>query len=114
CAVEIRLQVDQVDRAVQLHGSAAEKLLGSAAGLGVRFLGQCQSTGAASALEPGDRGTDRAARTPADPAVQRLRRPRRPPLQGARARAALGVAHRRLQRLDTSPGEVREMAYVLT
>ena len=31
-AVEIRLQVDQVDRALQLHRPAAEELLGGAAG----------------------------------------------------------------------------------
>src|SRR5215470_5514326 len=58
-AVEIRLQVDQVDRALQLHRSAAEELLGGLAGRRVRLLGERQSAGAASALEPGHGRADR-------------------------------------------------------
>ena len=61
-AVEIRLQVDQVDRALHLHRPAAEELLGGAAGVRIRLLGQRQSAGAASALEPGDRGGARHRR----------------------------------------------------
>src|SRR5262249_13200646 len=59
-AVEIRLQVDQVDRALQLHRSAAEELLGGVAGRRIRLLGERQSAGAAPALEPGDGRGDRA------------------------------------------------------
>ena len=55
-AVEVRLQVDQVDRAVHLHRQAAEELLGGTAVVRIRLLGQRQSGGVASALEPGDRG----------------------------------------------------------
>ena len=47
---------------VQLHRQAAEELLGRPAVVGVRLLGQRQSGGAASALEPGDRGTARHRR----------------------------------------------------
>ena len=65
-----------------VHRQAAEELLGGPAGLRVRLLGQRQSGGAASALEPGDRGADRHRRAAADAAVQRLRRVRRRPLQG--------------------------------
>ena len=63
-AVEIRLQGDQVDRARELHRPAAEELLGSGAGLRVRLLGQRQSGGLASALEPGLRGGHRHRRAP--------------------------------------------------
>ena len=40
-----------------LHRQAAEELLGGPAGVRIRLLGQRQSGGAASALEPGDRGS---------------------------------------------------------
>ena len=53
-----------------------------AAVVGVRLLGQRQSGGAASALEPGERGSDRHRRAAADAAVQRLRRICRRSLQG--------------------------------
>ena len=56
-----------------------------------RILGQRQSAGRASALEPGDGGTDRAQRAPADAAFQWLRRVRRRPLQGSREGTALGL-----------------------
>jgi DMSO/TMAO reductase YedYZ molybdopterin-dependent catalytic subunit len=91
-AVEIRLQVDQVDRALQLHGSAAEELLGGLAGQRVRLLGQRQSGGIASALEPGHGGSDRTEPAPPDADVQWLWRLRRRPLQRARERAALGLS----------------------
>ena len=42
-AVEVRLQVGQVDRAVHLHRPAAEVVLGGVAGVGIRLLGQRQS-----------------------------------------------------------------------
>ena len=88
---EIRLQVDQVDRTLQLHRSAPKELLGRIAGGRVWILGQRQSAGRASALEPGDGGTDRAQRAPADAAFQWLRRVRRRPLQGSREGTALGL-----------------------
>ena len=59
CAMEVRLQVDQIDQPFQLQRSAAEVILGSLAGVRVRLLGQRQSAGAASALEPGERGGHR-------------------------------------------------------
>ena len=90
-AVEIRLQVGQVDRALHLHRQAAEELLGSAAGGRIRLLGQCESGGPSSALEPGDRGGARHGRARADAAVQRLRRIRRRSLQGIGERAAVCV-----------------------
>ena len=65
-AVEVRLQVDQVDRALQLHRPAAEDVLGRPAGRRIRLLGQRQSGGAASALEPGERGRHRHQGAPAD------------------------------------------------
>ena len=42
--------------------TAAEELLGGFASLGIRLLGERQSAGAASALEPGHRGGDRTER----------------------------------------------------
>ena len=53
-ALEVRLQVDQVDRPLHLHRRAAGQLLGAACRHRVRLLGQRQSRGAAPALEPGD------------------------------------------------------------
>ena len=94
-AVEIRLQGDQVDRARELHRPAAEELLGSGAGLRVRLLGQRQSGGLASALEPGLRGGHRHRPAPPDATVQRLRRIRRRSLQGSAKRAALYVTAQR-------------------
>ena len=90
-AVEIRLQVDQVDRALQLHRQAAEGHVGGLAGVGIRLLGQRQSGGAAPALEPGERRSDRHRRTAADADFQRLRRICRRPLQGNGRRTPLGV-----------------------
>ena len=58
-AVEVRLQVDQVDRALHLHRQAADGHVGEAAIVRVRLLCQRQPEGAASALEPGDRGGHR-------------------------------------------------------
>src|SRR5262249_924326 len=78
-------------RALQLHRPAAEELLGGVAGLRIRLLGQRQSSGLAPALEPGDRGADRAGRAPADALVQRLWRLRPRPVQGPREGAARGV-----------------------
>ena len=48
--------------ALQFHGQAAEDVLGSLAGERVRLLGQRQSAGRASALEPGDRAGARQER----------------------------------------------------
>ena len=42
-AVEVRLQVDQVDHPLQLRRRAAEELLAGAAGLRIRLLGERQS-----------------------------------------------------------------------
>src|SRR5205085_12035792 len=91
---EIRVQIDQVDRAVQFHGSAAEELLGSAAGIRIWILGERESAGTASALEPGDGRADRAQRAAPDFAVQRLWRIRRRSLPRSREGAALGVGNR--------------------
>ena len=78
------------------HRPAAAQLLGSLAGGRIRLLGQRQSGSAASALEPGERGSDRHRRAQADAAVQRLRRIRRRHLQGhGSQRAAVGVTRRR-------------------
>ena len=55
------------------------------------FWANVNPAGAASALEPGDRGGDRHRRAQADPAFQRLRRICRQSLQGARGRAAVGL-----------------------
>ena len=75
-----------------------EELLGSAAGVRIRLLGQRQSAGAASALEPGDRGSDRHQRAPADVAVQRLWRIRRRSLQGHRRASGSGRERRERRR----------------
>jgi len=60
-AVEIRLQVHQVDHAGDVYGPAAEDFLGSPAGVRIRLLGERQSAGLPSALEPGDRASDRTS-----------------------------------------------------
>ena len=44
-AVEVRLQIDKIDRTFQLHRPAAEELLGGAAGEEIRIMGQRQSAG---------------------------------------------------------------------
>ena len=70
-AVEIRLQIDQIDRPLHLHRRAPEELLGRDPGHRVRLLGERQPRGAASALEPGrgdaarqlDQGADRCCST---------------------------------------------------
>ena len=72
--------------------AAAEGLLAGLAGVRIRLLGQRQSGGAASALEPGERGGDRHRRAPADAAVQRLWRLRRRHLQRPGKRAPVGVS----------------------
>ena len=54
-AMEIRLQVDQIDRENFVRRQAAGDVLGDARPRGVRLLGQRQSGRAPSALEPGQR-----------------------------------------------------------
>src|SRR5262249_32640687 len=54
-AMEIRLQVNQVDRALQLYRQAPEGFVGSVAACRVWLLGERQSAGTASALESGYR-----------------------------------------------------------
>ena len=76
---------------LHLHRPAAEELLGGAAGVGIRLLGERQSGGRASALEPGDRGDHRHQRAQADAVVQRLRRIRRRHVQGPGEGASVGV-----------------------
>jgi hypothetical protein len=71
-AVEIRLQVDQVDRQGVLRQGAPGRLLGAAAGQRIRLLGECESGGAASALEPGHRAGARHRRANPNPALQWL------------------------------------------
>src|SRR5690606_16466915 len=93
--MEIRFQVDQVDRADQLHGGAPAHFLAGNRPARIRLLGQCQSGCAASALEPGD-GTDPAyARDGRDAAVQRLWRDGRPSLFRPRRRTAVHVTRRK-------------------
>src|SRR5216683_11524 len=79
-AVEIRLQIDQIDREIHLHRQASGELLGSAAGERVRLLGECQSGGAAPALEPSNRARVGQRRAPPNAKVERLWRIRRPSL----------------------------------
>ena len=97
---------------VHVHRQAAEELLGGPAGVRIRLLGQRQSGGAASALEPGDRGSDRHRRAPADAVVQRLRRVRRRALQGPRRQgAAVGVtAPSRAARFSLTTNKSRALA----
>jgi len=101
-AVEIRLQVDQVDRPRFVRARAAGQLLGGDRRRRVRLLGQRQPAGAASALEPGDRAGARHRRAYPDQAVQRLWRLCRRPLFGARGRKALYVGRREK---PVSPGQ---------
>src|SRR5207302_5347123 len=91
-AVEIRLQIGQVDRAVRVHRDAAEIILGSAAGERIRLLGECEPRGAASALEPSQRARPRHRRAPADPDVEWLWRVRRRYVQGPRKRALVRLS----------------------
>ena len=58
-ALEIRLQVDQVDRALHLHRRAARRPVGRGPATGIRFLRQRQSGGRSPALVPGDRTSAR-------------------------------------------------------
>ena len=70
--MEVRIQIDQVDRAFYIYRHTPEGFVGGAAGVRIRLLGQRQSGSAASALEPGDRGDHRYWRTEADTPFQRL------------------------------------------
>src|SRR5262249_45765314 len=93
-ALEIRLQIHQVDRALQFHRSTAEELLGGVAGVRIRLRGERQSASAASRLEPGPGRTLREQRAPTDAPLQRLWRVRRRSVQRAGPRAALGLSDR--------------------
>jgi len=78
--------------ALHVYRPASAQLLGSLAGAGIWLLGQRQSGSAPSALEPGDRGSDRHRRAQADAAVQRLWRVCCRALQGpGKQRALVGV-----------------------
>src|SRR5579883_1555880 len=79
-ALEIRVQVDKVDRARVVHRRAPEDLLVRGGAERVRVLGQCQPGGAASALEPGERAPARHRRAGADANLERLWGIRRPSL----------------------------------
>src|SRR5262249_25298606 len=90
-AVEVRMQVNQIDGTLYLCRSAPERAVGSLAVVRIWLLGERQSAGAASALEPGDRRNYRHRRAATDFAFQRVRRIRRRSVQGFRKRAALGL-----------------------
>ena len=68
-AVEIRLQVGQVDHALHLHRQAAEELLGGHPGQRIRLLGEREPRGRPPALEPGDRAPARHRQARADIAL---------------------------------------------
>ncbi len=74
-----------------LHRPAAGEFLAGAAGLGIRLLGQRQSGGPASALEPGQRARARQRRAAADADLQRLWRVRGAALCQPAGREALHV-----------------------
>ena len=73
-AVEIRLQVDQVDREDFVRRQAAGDVLGVARAGRIRLLGQRQSGGAASPLEPGHGKLPQRRTAASDADLQRLRR----------------------------------------
>ncbi len=58
-AVEIRLQIGEIARALFLRRGASQKLLGGASADRIRLLGQREPPGSASPLEPGVRATAR-------------------------------------------------------
>ena len=64
----------QVDRARSFTDKRPKSYWEELQASRIRLLGERQSGGRASALEPGDRRADRHRRAPADAAVQRLRR----------------------------------------
>ena len=79
-AVEIRVQIGQVDRPLLVHRKAAGVVLGNRAGQRVRVLGERQPRSSSSALEPGDGAGARHQRARADAQMERLRRVRGPSL----------------------------------
>ena len=91
-AVEVRIQVGEIDRQDQLRRRPAADLLASPRPGRIRLLGQRQPGRAASALEPGARNLPDDRRAAADAPLQRLRRAGRRALQGAGERAALHVS----------------------
>src|SRR5271165_5444937 len=66
-AVEIRVQISEIDRAFLVRRKAAGIVLGNRARERVRLLGERQSGRASSALEPSDRAGARHRRAAADP-----------------------------------------------
>ena len=99
--LEIRLQVDQVDRPLHLHRRAPAQFLAGDPGQRVRLLGERQSRGPAPALEPGRGDPARQPDEGADRAVQRLWRVRGRSVQGPGERAAV---HVRDAQLRAEPG----------
>ena len=77
-AMEIRLQVDQVDRQDLVRRQAAGDVLGDARPGRIRLLGQRQPGRAAPALEPGQRDVPQRRTAASDADLQRLRRARSP------------------------------------
>src|SRR4029078_13658748 len=53
-AMEVRIQIDQVDRAFHIYRHTPEGFVGGAAGVRIRLLGQPQSPKAAYRPPPGD------------------------------------------------------------
>jgi hypothetical protein len=71
-AVEVWLQVDQVDQQGDVHGRAAKELLGDAWPERVRVLGQREPAGGPSALEPGGRARAGDRREDPDGDLERI------------------------------------------
>ena len=122
--LEIRLQVDQVDRARVVYRQAAGHILGDAGSRRIRVLGQCQSGCGASPLEPGPGDLPERRTAAPDADLQRLRRSGGVALQGAGERAAVHVralktgrvkAPRRpdeRSRLDVETSLCKEISYL--
>jgi len=66
-ALEIRVQVDQIDRPLSFHRNPPEDVLGGYPASRIRLLGQCEPGGIASTLEPGERAGSRVRRARAHP-----------------------------------------------
>ena len=77
---EVRLQIDQINRAFQFHRRAACQLLGNDPAERIWFLGQREPGRAAPALEPGVRTCAGLQQARAHSALQRVSRAGRQPL----------------------------------
>src|SRR5215831_14830669 len=88
-AVEIRIQVGQIDRTFLVYRETPDLVLGDHPGERIRVLGERQPGGPASALEPGERTRAWDQRARADAQVEWVWRVRHPSLRRTRERAAL-------------------------